>query len=102
MDCWWSVWVEHRGEDPNLVTDEALGELVNALAPNSGIVTGGSGHATWGARISVQAATAVQAVTRATAIVAWSAAKTGLPDWPVVHAEATRADLLDAEPAPQR
>jgi hypothetical protein len=46
--------------------------------------------------VSVEAGSAVQAVTRAAAIVAWSAAKTGLPAWPVVRAEAARADVLDA------
>lgn len=90
------MFVEALGDDPALVTDDALGGLVTELVPHSGSVTGGGGHAAWGARVSVEAGSAVQAVTRAAAIVAWSAAKTGLPAWPVVRAEAVREDVLDA------
>ncbi len=90
------MFVEALGDTPALVTDDALGGMATELMPHSGIVTGG-GHAAWGARVSVEAGSAVQAVTRAAAIVAWSAAKTGLPAWPVVRAEATREDVLNLE-----
>jgi hypothetical protein len=76
--------------------------MATELMPHSGIVTGGGGHAAWGARVSVEAGSAVQAVTRAAAIVAWSAAKTGLPAWPVVRAEATREDVLNLELSARR
>lgn len=91
------MFVEALGDNPLLVTDDALGGMATELMPHSGIVTGGGGHAAWGARVSVEAGSAVQAVTRAAAIVAWSAAKTGLPAWPVVRAEATREDVLNLE-----
>lgn len=94
---WWSVSVEHRGDDGSLVADEALGDLVNALVPHSGIVTGGGGHAAWGAMVSVQASTAADAVTLAAAIVARHGSAADLPRWPLVRAEAVREDALDAD-----
>ena len=96
-DAWWSVSVEHRGADLSLVDDEALGELVTALSPHSGVVTGGGGHPAWGATVSVQAATAVEAVIEAALIVDRHGAEVGLPWWPIVRAEAVREDALDRE-----
>lgn len=94
---WWSVYIETRGEDPELVTDDVLGDFVTALVPHSGIATGGGGHRAWGARISVQALSPTDAVAQAADIVTRLGATAALPAWPVVHAEATREDVLDAE-----
>jgi hypothetical protein len=94
---WWSIALDHRGDDPSLVTDDALGELVKELAPHSGIVTGGGGHPSWGARMSVQAPSAVDAITVATVILYRAGAIAELPNWPVLRAEAVREDELDRE-----
>jgi hypothetical protein len=95
--AWWSVFVETRGEDPPPVTDYALGDFAAALVAHGGVVTGGGGHPSWGARVSVDAATAIEAVAEAAALVVTAAAAAGLPAWPVVRAAAVREDVFDAE-----
>lgn len=95
--AWWSVFVETHGEDPQLVTEYALEDFVSTLVAHSGVVTGGSGHPTWGARVSVEATSAIEAVAEAAALVVRAAAAVGLPAWPLIRAEAVREDVFDAE-----
>jgi hypothetical protein len=94
---WWSVYVETRGQDPALVTDDAIGDFVTALVPHSGIVTGGGEHPRWGATVSVEAATAADSVTKAVGLVTETGSHAGLPAWPVIRAETVREDVLDEE-----
>jgi len=103
---WWSVSIETRGDDPAGMTAddraERLGELVNMLVPHSGVVVGGGEPVRWGATISVEADTAVTAITDATEIIRSAGSDVFLPDWPTVRAEAIREDVLDEEQANDR
>jgi hypothetical protein len=98
---WFSVSVETRGDDPLGMTEdefgERLGDLVVALEPYHGVVTGGSDPVRWGARISIELATPTGGATEAAAIIRRVAAEVFLPDWPVVRVEAVCEDVLDEE-----
>jgi hypothetical protein len=98
---WWSVSIETRGGAPADMTGdecgERLGELVNALVPHHGVVTGGGDRPSWGATISVESATAIAAIVEASAIIRRAAAAVFLPDWPLVRAEGVREDILDED-----
>jgi hypothetical protein len=91
---WWSVEVEHGGDDPSFVTDDALSVLATELTAHSGSVIGGGGHAQWGARLSVRAPSAVDAVTAASVILYRAGGIADLPNWSVVRAQAIREDTL--------
>ncbi len=92
-----SVHIETRGDDPAEVTDAAIGGLVEALAPHSGIVTGGSGLVGWDATIAIESGTALSAIAEASALIRRHASAVLLPDWPIVRAVAIREDILDEE-----
>jgi hypothetical protein len=98
---WYSVYIENRGDDrPGMTEDEfaeRLGDLVNALVPHRGVVAGGGEPVRWGGTISVESTTALTAITEASAIIRRAGLDVFLPDWPVVHAEAVREDILDVE-----
>jgi hypothetical protein len=93
----YSVHIEHRGDDPAAVTPDALGELVNALNPHGGVVTGGGESPSWGASIFVDADSALNAATEASVIIRCAALETVLPDWPIVRVEVVREDVLDED-----
>lgn len=61
--AWVSVHIETRGDDPIGMTGDEFGErlddLVNALMPHHGVVTGGGSRPSWGATISVESPTAL-------------------------------------------
>jgi hypothetical protein len=97
--AWFSVNIEARGDEPLAITEdefgERLGDLVVALEPYHGVVTGGGDPVRWGARISIESVTATAGATEAAAIIRREAADMFLPDWPVVRVEAVREDVLD-------
>jgi hypothetical protein len=97
LGFFFSVHIETRGEDPAQVTDAAIGDLVKALAPHSGIVTGGGGLAGWDATIAIESGTAISAIAEASALIRRHASDVFLPDWPIVRAVAIREDILDEE-----
>jgi hypothetical protein len=103
--AWWSVHIETLTDAPSGVTGdefcERLGDLVVALEPHHGVVTGGGERPSWGATISVESATALTAIADASAIIRRAAADVFLPDWPVVRAEGVREDLVDEDLARQ-
>ena len=94
---WYSVHVEARPpvDAENLaVNEDAADELMKLLEECDGVVSAGAGS--WGATVSVQATSAAEAVMSGAPRVEKLACKAGLPDWPLVRAEAVRQDVLDA------
>jgi hypothetical protein len=69
-------------------------DLIDACHGTAGVTDGG-----WEARVSIDAGTPEAAATRGAAFVRECATKAGLPDWPLVHLQAVRGDVLDAEHA---
>ena len=65
---------------------DRLGDLVVALQPHHGVVTGGGDPIRWAARISVESDSALTATAEASAIIQRAAADIFLPGWPVVRA----------------
>jgi hypothetical protein len=76
---------------------DRLGDPVNALVPDHGVVVGGGDPASWGGTISVEADSALAAIAAASAIIPREASDVFLPAWPIVRAEAVREDVLDDE-----
>lgn len=100
MTSWWSVSVVVAGAGPTIEEiDERLVDLAEALEEHSAAV---SSQATrYGARLSVEAATAGKAVEVATRRFREAARSVGLPAWPVARAEAvTEAELESDLAAP--
>lgn len=94
---WYSVHVEARprAEAENLaVCEDAADELMRLLEECDGVVSASIGS--WDATVSVQAASAWEAVMSGAPHVEKLACKAGMPDWPLVRAEAVRQDVLDA------
>ena len=94
---WYSVHIEARppADAENLAVDEdAADELMKLLEECDGVVSAGTGS--WDATVSVQAASAWEAVMSGAPQVERLACKAGMPDWPLVRAEAVRQDVLDA------
>jgi hypothetical protein len=89
----WSVGIE--AEADRVLTREQIVELADAVAPHAGIATG-IGTERYGARLLVEAASREQAVERATAAFTAAAAEAGLPEAPIVRAEAI-SEAEDAE-----
>jgi hypothetical protein len=89
----WSVGIE--AEADRVLTREQIVELADAVAPHSGIATG-IGSERYGARLLVEAGSREQAVERATAAFTAAAAVAGLPQAPIVRAEAI-SEAEDAE-----
>lgn len=87
--------IETRGDDDQVVTDEAIDAFATALLPYAGTVSGGPGYRSWSAMIFVETPEAVAAAVAAESLVSKAAHDAGLPDWPVVRAEALREDVLD-------
>jgi hypothetical protein len=90
----WSVGIE--AEADRVLTREQIVELADAVAASSGIATG-IGTQRYGAQLLVEAASREQAVEQATAQFVAAAAQAGLPQAPIVRAEAISEDE-DLEP----
>ena len=85
----WSVGIEAEGE--RVLTHEEIVELADAVAPSSGIATG-VGATRYGAQLVVDAASRDEAIEKGTAAFVAAAKQAGLPDYPVVRAEAVSED----------
>jgi hypothetical protein len=81
----WSVGVEAEGDQ--ILTREQIVELADAVADSDGIASG-IGSARFGARLIVEAGSRDEAIGKATAKFRAAARTAGLPDAPVVRAEA--------------
>lgn len=93
----YSVTVETSapGGDEQLVDRRAIDELMGLLEEHGGVVSAGPEWSSWDASIGVEAATAAEATRVGQAVIADSAAKAGLPDWPVVRVETIDEDARD-------
>jgi hypothetical protein len=85
----WSVGVEAEGD--RVLTREEVVELADAIAASDGIATG-IGTNRYGAQLIVHADSREQAIERATEEFRHAADEAGLPDAPVVRAEAISED----------
>lgn len=90
----WSVGIEAAG-DRVLEVEEIIG-LADAVAPMQGIASG-VGDTRYGAQIVVEAASREAALEQGRADFAAAVARAGLPEWPVVRAEAV-SEAEDAAP----
>ncbi|MFC4946523.1 hypothetical protein [Pseudonocardia sp. GCM10023141] len=92
----WSVGLVAEGdpETDAVVTLEEVVELADAVAPSSGIATGG-GSVRYGAQIVVAADNREEAIERGLAEFESAVRKAGLPVYPIVHTEAV-SELEDA------
>ncbi len=97
---WWSVSVDARTDGTGQIDDDAVDKFLDLTQPYSGSVSAGGEPPRWSATISLEAESADDAVTEAVRIVTLLAADAGLAFWPVVRAEAIRADVLDDELPP--
>jgi len=87
--------VSLTAEGDRQVTLAEVVELADAVAPLGGIASG-AGSYRYGAQIVIDAPDSDVAVERALEEFAAAAARAGLPDWPVVHAE-TISEEQDAD-----
>jgi hypothetical protein len=97
---WYSVRVEARpGADAIYFTvdDVAADALMEMLEEYDGIVSAGNGS--WDVTVSIQAESAWDATVSGAPMIEKFAHKAGMPEWPIVRAEAIRQDVLDAENA---
>jgi len=85
----WSVGIE--AEHGRVTTREEVVELADAVAASNGIATG-IGTSRYGAQLVVEAASRDEAIEKATAEFKQAAATAGLPEAPVVRAEAIGED----------
>lgn len=85
----WSVGIE--AEADRALSREEVVELADAVAPYDGIATG-IGTSRYGAQIVVNAASREEAIETATRQFTGAAARAGLPDGPIVRAEAIGED----------
>ena len=98
---WWSVSVEARSDGTGLVDEVAMDAFLDLTEPYSGSVSTGGEPPRWSATVSLEAESAAEAVTEGVRVVTMLATDAGLAFWPVVRAEAIRADVLDDDlPAP--
>ena len=80
-----------QAEVERVLTREEIVELADAVAASGGIATG-IGTNRYGAQLIVQADSRDEAVETATAEFTAAAARAGLPDGPIVRAEAVSED----------
>jgi hypothetical protein len=85
----WSVGIEAEGD--HVLSREEVVELADAVAPSNGIATG-IGTNRYGAQLIVQAASRDEAIETATRQFRQASAQAGLPEGPVVRAEAVSED----------
>ncbi len=94
---WWSVSVEARTGGPGPIDGAAMSTFLDLMRPYSGTVSAGGEPARSIVTVSLEAEGAADAVSEAVRLMTTLGADAGLPVWPVVRAEAIRADLLDDE-----
>jgi hypothetical protein len=95
---WFSVHIAARAPGSSSGSSElsaAADVLMDLLAAHDGVVS--AGDRAWDATVSVQADHARSAADRGAALIEARAAQAGFPGWPVVHVEAVRQDVLDAQ-----
>lgn len=80
----WSVSLQAEG-DRVLELDEIV-EFADAVAPLSGIASG-IGTTAYGAQLTIEADSAVEAVDLAVPAFQAAAAQAELPEWPISHTE---------------
>jgi len=90
----WSVGIEAEGDRE--LTREQVVDLADAVAASQGIATG-IGTRRYGAQLVVQAGSRDEAIEKATAEFSRAAAVAGLPQAPIVRAEAI-SEAEDIEP----
>ncbi len=88
----WSVSVVAEGD--RAVTREEVVELADAVAVHGGIASG-MGTPRYGAQVVVESDTRDDALARGQEVFAAAARTAGLPQWPVVHADAVSEDEDD-------
>ena len=90
----WSIHLAHAGR--GTYDERLLEHLADALTPHAGITTGSPsvGASSWGARITVAAEDALQAIAAASAIVEAAGRAVPLPPWPIVAIDLLRDDAL--------
>jgi predicted DNA-binding transcriptional regulator AlpA len=95
----WSVLIEAwapAGKRGSLdVTDSRVADLVDALAPEGGVVSADS--TTWSVRLTVVEAEISAAIELAKSIVTTNAQQCRFPIWPIEHVEATEAERFAAQ-----
>jgi hypothetical protein len=97
---WFSVHAEAVGDER--YDEHLLEDFLDELLDHDGVVTGkpeepGDGRARYGARFSVQATDAVEAVARAREVFEHAAVGAGLPPWPLARVEAQAERELQLE-----
>jgi hypothetical protein len=85
----WSVGVQAQAD--SVLSREQIVELADAIAGQAGIATG-IGTSRYGAQLVVEAASKAEAIEKATGELRRAAAMAGLPEGPVVRAEAISED----------
>ena len=85
----WSVGLETEGD--RVLTHEEILALADAVAASAGIATG-IGSTRYGAQLVVEAASRDEALGKGTAAFVAAAKQAGLPDYPIVRAEAVSED----------
>jgi hypothetical protein len=96
----WSVRVEVRRPESVATGEDSIATFLAQLANRSAAVADGPGSDTYSVQLSIDVPTPVHAVARGVEVVRRAAAVAGLPEWPVVHAQATAADELDRKLTP--
>lgn len=89
----WMVTLQAEG-DREIQLEEVV-ELADAVAAHQGVASG-MGTDSYAAQLVVEAGSSEEAVERAVALFKQSAAKAGLPDWPIVSVESV-ADEQDMD-----
>ena len=85
----WSVGIQAQGD--RVLTREEVVELADAVAGHDGIATG-IGTDRYGAQLIVDAPSREAAIEQATATFTAAAARAGLPEGPIVRAQAISED----------
>ena len=91
----WNVRVEVRRPEHLAAGEDSVATFLAQLADRGAAVARGPGVDTYSAQLSVDGLTPVHAVARGVEVVRRAAAVAGLPEWPIVQAQATAADELD-------
>ncbi|MGH9048186.1 MAG: hypothetical protein ACRDY4_00475 [Acidimicrobiia bacterium] len=93
----WRVRVEVRRPESLAAGEDSIATFLAKLADRGAAVADTPGSDTYSAELSVDTPTPVHAVARLVEVVRRAAALAGMPEWPVVHAQATSGDELDRQ-----
>ena len=90
----WSISLQAEGD--RVLEPEEIVELADAVAPMGGIASG-IGTMAYGAQLTIEAASADEAVDLAVTAFEAAGAQANLPAWPITHTEVLGEDedLLD-------